>query len=110
MKDFINQEQIIREVGERTGFGKKYLKEAFDAMLDIIEEHMMEATIEQPSEIRLFHGWKLGAKRWPERTMIDPRNGQSINVPSKITPYCSFETSYKNKIRDKDFDVNNQDE
>lgn len=105
MKKFINQEQIICEVSEKTGFGKKYLKEAFDAMLEIIEEHMMEATIEQSSEIRLFHGWKIGAKRWPDRKMLDPRNGQSIDVPSKITPYCSFETAYKNKIRDKDIDT-----
>jgi len=98
IKDFVNQDQIIREIKERTGFSIGALKEAFDALEEVIIEHMQTATLEQPSEIRLFHGWKLGAKRWPDREMIDPRNGEKIISPEKITPYCSFSIGFRDKI------------
>jgi hypothetical protein len=32
MKDFISQDQIIRQVRDKTGYSLKALKEAFDAL------------------------------------------------------------------------------
>ena len=98
MKDFISQDQIIRQVRDKTGFSLKALKEAFDALEEVIVENMLTATPEQPSEIRLFPGWRVGAKILPEREAKDPRNGATIITPEKFSPYCSFEQYYRHKI------------
>lgn len=100
IKDFVNQEQIIREIKDKTGFSIAALKEAFDALEEVLIEHMQTATLEQPSEVRLFHGWKIGAKKWPEREMKDPRNGEKILTPERLTPYCSFSIGFRDKINE----------
>lgn len=98
MKDFINQDQIIRQVRDKTGFSLKALKETFDAIDDVIVENMLTATQEHPSEIRLFPGWRVGAKILPEREVRDPRNGEKVITPEKFSPYCTFEQYYRQKI------------
>ena len=98
MKEFVTQDQIIRQVKEKTGYSLKDLKEAFDALEEVLLENMLSATDESPSEIRLFHGWKIGAKVLPEREAVDPRNGEKIITPRKFSPYCSFEQYYRQKI------------
>ena len=98
MKDFISQDQIIRQVKEKTGFSLWSLKEALNALEEVIVENMLTATPEQPSEIRLFPGWRVGAKILPEREAKDPRNGETIITPEKFSPYCTFEQYYRKKI------------
>ena len=98
MKNYVTQDQIIRQVKDKTGYSLKALKEAFDALEEVLVENMLEATEEQPSEIRLFHGWRIGAKILPEREAKDPRNGQTIITPRKFSPYCTFEQYYRQKI------------
>ena len=61
---------------------------------------MNMATLDEPSEARLFFGWKIGAKRLPEREARDPRNGETVVSPEKITPYCHFAQNFKRKIND----------
>lgn len=98
MKDFISQDQIIRQVSKKTGFSLWALKETLNALNDVIIENMLTATPDQPSEMRLFPGWRLGAKILPEREAKDPRSGETIITSEKFSPYCRFEQNYRNKI------------
>lgn len=94
----MDQKDIIDELKERTGFYKKNIKELLDALDDIIIENMNMATYDEPSEIILFSGWRLGAKRVPERPYCDPRNREEIITPEKVIPYCKLKQSYRQRI------------
>lgn len=98
MKKFINQDDVIDVLNAKTGFFKKDLRLVMEALEETLVEYMATATLDQPSEIRLFHGWKIGAKVLPEREAKDPRNGADIITPEKLSPYCKFETTLKAKL------------
>ena len=94
----MKQDDIITELKERTGFYKKNIEELLDALDDIIVENMNTANYDEPSEIRLFSGWRLGARRVPERQSYDPRNRNEIITPEKLIPYCQFKQSFRQRI------------
>ena len=98
MKKFISQDDIIDELHKKTEFYKKDLRTIIDSLEEVIMELMVDTVEGQPSEIRLFHGWKLGAKVLPERESKNPKTGEMIVTPEKISPYCSFEQSFKKKL------------
>ena len=94
----MKQKDIIDELSERTGFYKYNIKDLLDALEDIILENMNMATYDEPSEIVLFHGWRLGAKRLPDRPYRDPRNQQEIITPEKLIPYCKLKQSFRQRL------------
>ena len=98
MKKFVNQDDVIHVLNQKTGFFKKDLRVVMDALEETLIEYMATATYDKPSEIRLFHGWKIGAKRLPERAVKDPRNGADVMTPEKLLPYCRFETTLRQKL------------
>lgn len=98
----MTQKDVIDELKARTGFYKHNIKDVLDALEDIIIEHMNAATFDEPSEMRLFHGWRLGAKRMPERPYCDPRDRSEIITPEKVIPYCKFKQSFRDRINDID--------
>lgn len=94
----MDQKDIVNELNERTGFYKKNIRTLLDALEDIIIENMNMATYDQQSEIALFTGWRLGAKRVPERPYCDPRNREEIITPEKLIPHCKLKQSFRQKI------------
>ena len=100
MKSFISQEDIIDRLHKETEFYKKDLRLIMDSLEEVIMEMMTDAKEGHPSEIRLFHGWKLGAKVLPERETKNPKTGEDIITPEKLSPYCSFEQTFKKKLND----------
>lgn len=92
------QKDIVNELNERTGFYKKHIRTLLDALDDIIIENMNMATYDEPSEIILFSGWRLGAKRVPERPYCDPRNRAEIITPEKLIPYCKLKQSFRQRL------------
>ena len=104
IKKFMTQSDVVDTIKQQTGFFKKDIQVVIDALDDIIIDNMRMATVDEPSEIKLFHGWKLGGKRLPERPYRDPRNGQSIVTPEKVVPYCQFKLSIRQRINQKNVD------
>ena len=104
VKNYMTQDDVINELKERTGFYKKNIRDVLDALDDIIVEHMNTATYDEPSEMRLFMGWRLGAKRVPERQSYDPRNRDEIITPEKLIPYCKLKQSFRDRINRLDVD------
>lgn len=102
ISNYMTQKDVIDELKARTGFYKHNIKDVLDALEDIIIEHMNAATFDEPSEMRLFHGWRLGAKRMPERPYCDPRDRSEIITPEKVIPYCKFKQSFRDRINDID--------
>ena len=98
MKKFVSQDDIIDELYKQTEFYKKDIKFVIDSLEEVIMEKMVDATEGHPSEIRLFHGWKLGAKVLPERESRNPKTGENIITPEKLSPYCSFEQLFKKRL------------
>lgn len=102
ISNYMTQKDVVHELKERTGFYKHDLVVVLEALDDIIVEAMDTAKVGEPSEMRLFSGWRLGAKRLPERSSFDPRDRSEIITPEKLTPYCKFTRAYKNKINASD--------
>lgn len=98
IKPYMTQDDVIDELKERTGFYKYNIQELLEALDDIIVEHMNTATFDEPSEMRLFKGWRIGAKRTPERASFDPRDRSEIITPEKLIPYCKLKQSFRNRI------------
>lgn len=113
VKSYMTQDDVIDELKERTEFYKRDLRIVLEALDDIIVAHMNTATYDEPSEMRLFKGWRLGAKRVPERQLYDPRNRNEVITPEKLKPYCQFKNSYKQRINRYGVDdevLNDEDE
>jgi nucleoid DNA-binding protein len=104
ISNYMTQKDVIDELKARTGFYKHNIKDVLDALEDIIIEHMNAATFDEPSEMRLFHGWRLGAKRMPERPYCDPRDRSEIITPEKVIPYCKFKQSFRDRINEIEYD------
>ena len=100
MKSFISQNDVIDELHKETNILKKDLRFVLDALENVIMNMMIRVENDQPSEIRLFHGWKLGAKILPERESKNPKTGEKVVTPEKISSYCHFEQSFKKKLND----------
>lgn len=104
ISNYMTQKDVIDELKERTGFYKHNIKDVLDALEDILIDHMNAAIFDEPSEMRLFHGWRIGAKRMPERTCRDPRNQKDVVVSERLIPYCTFKQSFKDKINEIECD------
>lgn len=104
IKNYMTQDDVIDELKERTGYYKYNIQEVLDALEGIIIEHMNSATYDEPSEMRLFKSWRLGAKRIPERESIDPRDRSAIITPEKVVPYCKFKVSFVRKLNRLDLE------
>lgn len=94
----MTQKDVIDELKIRTGFYKTNIKQLLDELNDIIIENMNMATYDEQSEIILFPGWRLGAKRVPERVWREPQNGGTTITPEKLIPHCKLKQSFRQRI------------
>jgi nucleoid DNA-binding protein len=94
----MSRKDVVEELKQRTGFYKYNIEELLNALDDIIVENMNMATYDEPSEIILFNGWRIGAKRFPEREWREPRYGGTTITPEKIIPYCKLKQSFRQRI------------
>ena len=99
----MSQKDIVDEIKLRTNYNKKDLRVVFKVLDDIIIENMNMATYDEPSEVVLFKGWRLGAKRVPEREWREPRGGTTI-ASEKLIPYCKLKQSFRNRINNLEID------
>ena len=107
----MKQKDIISEIKLRTGYNKKDIRVVFEVLDDIIVENMNMATYDEPSEMILFHGWRLGARRLPDREWREPRFGGTTITPAKLIPYCKLKQSFRdriNKLEQVDVDENEE--
>lgn len=98
MERYIDQFYIIDELKERTGFYKKDIRVVLEELENIILENMQTATVEQPSECRLFFGFTIGAKRMPNKKANHPKTQELIDVPEHLNPYAKFNKTYRKKV------------
>ncbi len=105
----MTQKDVIDELNKRTGFYKKNIKELLAELDNIIIENMNMATYDEESEIILFPGWRLGAKRVPERPYCDPRDRSEIITPEKLIPHCKLKQSYRQRLNKWEADVTEDD-
>ena len=94
----IDQLTFVNKIREKTGFYKKDIVEVLRAFEEVIYESMQTATIDEPSEIRLFNGFVIGAKRIPTKQARDPRNQETITAPEHLNPYARFKPTFKRNL------------
>jgi nucleoid DNA-binding protein len=113
MERKIDKKDIINELNARTGFYKKNVKVLLDALEDVILENMQMATVDEPSEVKLFYGFVIGAKRKPAKQCRDPRNQELIESPEHLNPYTKFKLTFKKKVNNYEeggFDVDGEND
>lgn len=98
MERKIDKKDIINELSARTGFYKKNVKVLLDALEDVLLDNMQMATVDEPSEVRLFHGFVIGAKRKPVKKCRDPRTQELVESPEHLNPYTKFKMTFKKKV------------
>lgn len=97
MERYIDQFDVVDELNERTGFYKKDIRVVLEELENIILENMQMATIDEPSECRLFFGFIIGAKRIPTKKRIHPKTRELIDVAEHLNPYVRFKSTFQKK-------------
>lgn len=98
MERIMKKPELVEELAKRTGFYKKNMKDVVDALSDIVEEHFMTATFDEPAELHIAPGVVICGRRTPERESIDPRNRETIITPEKVVPYATFKPTIRKKL------------
>jgi nucleoid DNA-binding protein len=93
--------ELIDKLAEKTGFYKKNMKLVVEALYEIVEEQLKEATFEQDSELHIATGVVICGHRKPEQEAVDPRNRQPIITPEKVVPYAVFKPTIRLKLYKK---------
>ena len=78
------KQDFIKKIANETNNTQKAVRE----ILENIEENIIDIITNKDS-IQLKFG-KIGGKIKPQRTGIDPRNGEPIVIREKIKGYCNF--------------------
>jgi nucleoid DNA-binding protein len=100
MKRVLKKKDIANELAKRCDFYKYSMEAVVDALEDIIIENMGEATFNEDAEIQLAKGLTIGARRFPEREVRDPRNQDKITTPEKVIPFAKFTYTFRQKINE----------
>lgn len=101
MERIMKKQELIEELASRTNFYKKNMAEVVNALSDIIEEHFLTATFEQPSELHIAPGVVLVGTRKPAGEAKNPRTGETIISPEKVIPSATFKQSIRLKLYKK---------
>ena len=109
MERYIDQFDVVDELNARTGFYKKDIRVVLEELENIILENMQTATVEEPSECRLFFGFVIGAKRIPTQQRAHPKTKEMIEVAEHLNPYVRFKATFQKKANnfeegDEEFD------
>ena len=100
MKRVLKKKDIANELAKRCDFYKYSMEAVVDALEDIIIENMGEATFDEDAKIQLANGLTIGARRFPEREVRDPRNQNKITTPEKVIPFAKFTYTFRQKINE----------
>ena len=98
LTNYLDQFEIIDIVSKKTDYYKYQVKKVIEALEETIYEKMQEATVEKPSECRLFFGFILGAKRIPERMKKMPPFNKEVYIPEHLNPYVTFKETFRKKV------------
>ena len=101
MEQIIKKQELIDELSKRTGFYKHNIDTILDALDDVIVENMSAATKDEPSEICLSLGFKLGGRYSPKHEARNPKTGEMCITPAKYIPYAKFSPAFRKKINKK---------
>ena len=98
LTNYLDQFEIIDMISKRTNYYKYQVKEVMDVFEEIIYEKLQEATVDKPSECRLFFGFILGAKRVPEQMKKMPNSDNDVYIPEHLNPYTRIKDTFKKKV------------
>lgn len=98
LANYIDQFDVVDIISKRTNYYKYQVREVIEVLEDIIYKQMQEATVDKPSECRLFFGLVIGAKRIPGRIKKMPPFGKEVYVPEHLNPYARFKGTFRKKV------------
>lgn len=90
--------ELIDELAARTGFYKNNMKEVVDALADIVVDHLLKATYDDPAEIHISPGVLICGKRVPKHQAVNPATQEPVMTPEKVIPYSVFKASVRQKL------------
>lgn len=96
----ITQEQLITKLRDKTGYFKKYTHGVLNGIGDLLPELLAQATEDEDVEIFICPGVKLIARYTKPRTLKDPRNGEQIEVDTRILLTAQFTRKFKKDVND----------
>ena len=94
----MKKEEIASELAQRCNFYKKNMRLVVDELANIVIEHFQTAELGADSEFHLAPGVVLIGKRKPATEAVDPRTGENIISPEKVSPSAVFKQSVRQKL------------
>lgn len=90
----MTKQEFIDVVAKDVGATKADTRIFFDSFVDNIIK-----VIRAEDSIKFVGLGEFGVKTLPARTYRDPRNGNEIEKPERITPYFRFKKEFKDEIK-----------
>lgn len=90
----MTRQELIREVGKRTEYSQKSVKEVLESLEEVCYEEMAKG-----EEVKLFTSVTLLGKEVPERVARNPFTGGEVVVPSHLAPRAKFGSVVKRILK-----------
>ena len=89
----INQNEYVKLIATATGYTQKDVKAVLDAAQTVAYE-----TMAKEEEIKIFNGLTLGGVAKPACVKRNPKTGEDVQVPAKVSPKAKFGKFAKDSV------------
>lgn len=90
----MTKNELIKNIGTKTGFTQKDISIVVDAMLSTIIE-----SVASEDPVNLVGFGKFDISHRAARTGVNPATGESINIPATATPKFKAGTFFKQALK-----------
>jgi len=94
----ITKEMIIKQIARREGKKVATVRNLYNAMENIIFDHLSSTTLTEKTNIKLFEGLSLECGYVPEKEVIHPDTKEKTIVPEKIWGKAKLTRNYNRKL------------
>ena len=89
----MNKQEMLKAVAEKSGMTIKDTGVFYEAFVEILSE-----TLRAGDKVALVGFGTFSAKKRAERTAINPRTKEKVQVPATVVPSLKFGSSFKDTL------------
>ena len=99
MNRILNQQGVIAELSNRTGWSKSHMEYFLDVFEEFVIDVINNSTVKEDSKATIFSGFIVGGHKDENREVFDPRSGERILSDKCVVPYVRFTRSFRDKFK-----------
>ena len=90
----MNKSELINAMAEKTELTKGVCKTALEGFIDVVTQELVKG-----GDVTLVGFGKFSTKTRAARTGVNPRTGESMDVPESVVPKFKFGKNVKDMIQ-----------